>query len=169
MHTGPGGPANPDRKPSPFSSPGAWGRSFVLFLLKKDFGLLCVPPRHCNLVQSRLLCPKPQRGALRLPQDPPKQLPGSWAAGGPGTQGPLRRPRPKAHGAQTGLCKLPNPMSVRMESRVQARVPGSLWRLLAPVFFFPPPGDRAPHQSPCPTSPLPPTAGKALSSWGEGP
>lgn len=96
MHTSPGSPANPDRKPSPFSSPGAWGRSFVLFLLKKDFGLLCVPPHHCNLVQSRLRWPKPQPGARRPPRDPPKQLPSSWAGGGPGAQNPSRETQAKS-------------------------------------------------------------------------
>lgn len=73
MHTGPGSPANPDRKPLPFSSPGAWGQSFILFLLKKkkkDFSLLCVPPHHCNLVQNHLRGPKLQPGTCAHPVTP---------------------------------------------------------------------------------------------------
>lgn len=42
MHTGPGGPANPDRKPSPFSSPGAWGRDLCFVFIKKSFRGFCV-------------------------------------------------------------------------------------------------------------------------------
>ena len=34
-HTRPGGPANPDRKPLPFSSPGAWGRELCFVFIKK--------------------------------------------------------------------------------------------------------------------------------------
>lgn len=93
VHTCPGSPANPDRKPSPFSSPEAWGRRFVLFLLKKDFSLLCVPPHHCNLVQSHLRGPKLQPGPCAHCTTPQIQLPSSWARGGPDTQNPTQEPQ----------------------------------------------------------------------------
>lgn len=56
VHTCPGGPANPDRKPSPFSSPGAWGRELCFVFIKKkkkrSRAFCVIPSRHCNLARA---------------------------------------------------------------------------------------------------------------------
>lgn len=170
MHTSPGSPANPDRKPSPFSSPGAWGRSFVLFLLKKDFGLLCVPPHHCNLVQSRLRWPKPQPGPCARPKQTPQN--NSPVAGPEEAQAhrtPLGRPRSKVPWAQRGLCKLSDRCCERHQDGAQGWTPcAGFYPIPPPTCGFLPPGDGTPLSTSIPHVPLPPTTGRVLSRWGEG-
>lgn len=104
-HTCPGSPANPDRKPSPFSSPEAGGRRFVLSLLKKDFGLLCVPPRHCNLVRSHLRGPKLRPGPCAPARPPKLRSPVVGQEEAQARRTPLRRPRRR--GAGEGPLFLP--------------------------------------------------------------